>query len=59
MIDSVKNSDNLTAKKLSKSMMQELEEIIDGDNSTVLHMAANTNNYDLGQHFVSMYNQLI
>lgn len=59
LLESVKNSDNLSAKKISKEFVHDLESIVDSENSTLLHLAANNNNLELSKHFLNAYNELI
>ena len=59
IFESIKNSDNSVAKSLSEGVIDDIEDMVDGDNSTLLHVAANSNNVDMAEFYLKSYNHLI
>lgn len=59
IFESIKNSDNSVAKSLSECVIEDIEDLVDGENSTLLHVAANSNNVDMAEFYLKAYNQLI
>lgn len=59
IFESIKNSDNSVAKSLSEGVIDDIEDMVDGENSTLLHVAANSNNVDMAEFYLKSYNYLI
>ena len=59
IFQSIKNSDNSAAKSLSECIIEDIDDLVDGENSTLLHIAANNNNYDMAEYYLKAYTHLI
>ena len=49
----------MIAKSLSHEFEEDIEEIVDGENSSLLHVAANSNNYEMAEYYLNGYDKLI
>lgn len=47
LFDSIRTLDNTLAKSISQNLLHKIDTIIDNDNSTVLHLAANNDNMEM------------